>query len=369
MTSTERYSRHLALPGFTSSHQTRLGRSRVAIVGCGGLGAPVAMYLVAAGIGHIKIVDHDIVSLSNLQRQVLFVEDDIGKSKAQVAVGRLRNLNRECTLIAIEERLNAGNVMQYLANADVILDCSDNFPTRYLICDASVRLGIPVVYAAIHQMEGQVAVFNGRSDINYRDVYMKPPSSGAVLNCEEGGVLGPLAGIVGSMQASEALKLLADFGEISDGKMIHFDGISNRTSIFEIKQNPANSVRRNNADKIEFVDYEVFCGIEKTKLIYMNEITVNELKAMMDAQEDFQLIDVREPFEFEEVNLGALLIPMNRVPDRISEIERNKKVVVHCKAGARSASVIQYLESQHGYKNLANLKGGIMAWEQVYGKP
>jgi molybdopterin/thiamine biosynthesis adenylyltransferase/rhodanese-related sulfurtransferase len=369
MNTDHRYSRHLALPGFTQVHQQRLFDSEVAIVGCGGLGTPVALYLAAAGVGSIKLIDHDTVSLSNLQRQVIYTEADIGQSKVAVMAKRLLERNSACKVEVCKEAINSANAMGILKDADVILDCCDNFSTRYLLCDVSLKLKIPVVYGAIHQFEGQVAVFNAKRDINYRDMHILPPNPGSVENCELGGVLGTLAGIIGSMQASEALKLLTEIGEILDGKLCYFDAISNRTHLFEITPNPNNYHRKENADKIELIDYDLFCGTEKTKLNNMNEISVQELKSMMDSQDDFQLIDVREPFEFDEINLGALLIPMNRIPDRVIEISRDKKVVVHCKAGSRSANVIQYLETQHGYTNLSNLRGGIMAWQQAFGNP
>ncbi|MFM9986748.1 MAG: ThiF family adenylyltransferase [Flavobacteriales bacterium] len=369
MAKENRYSRHLALPGFTLESQEKLQRSCVAIVGCGGLGTPVAIYLAAAGIGRLILIDHDNVSLSNLQRQVLFTENDIGQSKVERMTRRLLELNSSCEIVSQNVAISAINAVDLLKEADVILDCSDNFPTRYLLCDVSLKLGIPVVYGAIHQFEGQVAVFNARRDINYRDLYAQPPMPEVVENCETGGVFGTLAGIMGSMQANEALKLLSGLGEILDGKVCYFDAVSNRTHTFEVSENPHNLYRRKNAVQIELIDYELFCGTKKTELYNMNEISVQELKAMMDSQEDYQLIDVREPFEFNETNLGALLIPMNRIPERVNEVSKEKKVVVHCKAGTRSANVIHYLESQHGFTNLSNLRGGIMAWEQAFGKP
>lgn len=365
----ERYSRHLALPGFTSEHQEAMGRARVAIVGCGGLGSPVAMYLAAAGVGELSLVDFDRVNISNIHRQVLFRESDIGLKKSDAAKNHIQQLNSNCKIRAFDLKLNSSNALDTLCEHDLILDCSDNFATRYLICDVSVKLGIPVVYAAIHQMEGQIAVFNLSKDVNYRDVYPEPPQAGSIGNCEEEGVLGTMAGVIATMQANESIKILSGFGEIADGRMIYFDGNSCRTHIFEIAPNPSNFCRRTNADAIQLIDYESYCGKLNTQLNYMNEITVNELKHLMDSQDNFQLIDVREPFEFNEMNLGALLIPMNRVPERIAEINRDKKVIVHCKSGARSASVIQYLQTQHGFNNLSNLKGGILAWEQQFGRP
>lgn len=366
----ERYSRHLALPGFDEAAQLKLKQAKVAVIGCGGLGCPVLQYLTAAGVGHFILVDHDVVSLSNLQRQVLFAESDIGRNKTEVVAERMQALNNAVQTETYTAKLTSANALRVLQFADIIADCTDNFPTRYLLNDVAVKLNVPLVQAAIYRFEGQVSVFNHKADINYRDVYPVPPSPDSIPDCATGGVLGTLAGIIGSIQANEIIKVITGIEEVLDGKIFHYDARTNESHVFQLKKNENNSVRSANRDAVQLIDYEQFCNSEQTTITtkMINEISVQELKTLMDNKEHFQFIDVRESSEFNEANLGAELIPMNTIPDHVNEIARDKKVIIHCKAGTRSGNVIAWLQAEHGYTNLLNLKGGIMAWHHAFGK-
>ncbi len=365
-----RYSRQLALPGFDATSQQKLEEAKVAVVGCGGLGCPVLLYLAAAGVGHFILVDQDVVQLSNLHRQILYNENDIGKNKTELAAQKLHQLNSHVQTETYTAKLTSANALRVLQFADIIVDCCDNFPTRYLLNDVAVKLAKPLVQAAIHRFEGQVSVFNSTSGINYRDAYPTPPNPDSILDCASGGVLGTIAGIIGTVQANEVLKQIIGMQETLDGKIFHFDARTNSSSIFQLKKNPNNTARTDNKENIELIDYEQFCSAEKTTITtqMINEINVQELKMMMENKEDFQLIDVREQDEFDDANLSATLIAMSTIPDHVNKIERDKKVVIHCKSGARSANVIAWLQTEHGFGNLFNLKGGIMAWHQEFGK-
>jgi sulfur-carrier protein adenylyltransferase/sulfurtransferase len=353
-----RYSRHLVLPGFGVQAQEKLKRARIAVIGAGGLGAPVLFYLAAAGIGEITVFDSDIVSLSNLQRQILFTQDDIGKSKASAAVHRLKILNSTITVNAMTERITSANALHQLQGSHIIIDCTDNFPSRYLLNDAAVLLGIPLVYGSVFQNEGQVAVFNFRNGPNYRDLHPVPPAVGSVPDCEEGGVLGVLPGIIGSMQANEALKILTGMGDPLAGRLLLYDSRTCESTVFHVpNQNQKMHIH-------SLIDYDDFCGISQKKKENwsMKEITVQELKKLMDSKADFQLIDVREPHEYELCNLDGELIPMAEVPMNTDRIAKDKKVIMHCRSGKRSGDMILWLEKNQGFDNLFNLKGGILAW-------
>ncbi|MCZ8068919.1 MAG: molybdopterin-synthase adenylyltransferase MoeB [Bacteroidota bacterium] len=351
----ERYSRHFVLPQFGESAQQKLLQSRVAVVGAGGLGCPVLQYLVAAGVGHIAIFDHDNVSLSNLQRQILYTAADLNQPKAQVAAEKLRALNQHVQIDPFVNQLNTSNALGLLKGFQLIIDCTDNFPTRYLLNDASVLLDIPLIYASIYRYEGQVAVFNYQRSANYRDLYPLPPRPEAVTNCEEGGVLGALAGIIGSMQANEAIKVLAGIGDPLVNRLLVFDSLTMDSQIIQI----ANKNERKNI--LGLIDYDDFCNAPK-KPTDMKEVTVQELKALKDSKANFQLIDVREPHEFDICNLDGELIPQAEIPHNVDKIAKDKQVVIHCRSGARSGNMVKWLESNHGFTNLYNLKGGILAW-------
>lgn len=350
-----RYSRHFVLPGFGKAGQEKLKSGRVLVVGAGGLGAPVLYYLAAAGVGKIGIADPDAVTLSNLQRQILFTTDDIGKRKASAAANRLRQLNPDIEIAAIERKIDSSNIMGLLPDYDVIVDATDNFPTRYLLNDAAVLSNKPLVYGSIFRYEGQVSVFNYKGSPNYRDLYPLPPAPGSVPDCEQGGVLGVLAGMIGTYQANETLKLLSGNGDTLAGKLLIVDSQTTETTTITIPDRNAKAGIRN------LIDYDEFCGL-KNKGNFMKEVTVQELKKMMDDKEDFQLIDVREPHEADIAEIGGELIPQGDIPSNVDKVSRDKKVVIHCRSGARSGNMVQWLEKNHGFTNLYNLKGGILAW-------
>lgn len=354
-----RYNRHIIIPEFGIEAQKKLKEARVLVVGSGGLGSPSLLYLAAAGVGTIGIVDFDTVEDSNLQRQVIFGIDDIGKSKAESAKNRLQQLNPYIHIDTYNVQLTSGNILEIISQYDVVVDGTDNFPTRYLINDASVIAGKPNVYASIFQFEGQVSVFNytdenGETGPNYRDLYPTPPAPGTVPSCAEGGVLGVLPGIIGTLQANEVIKVITGVGESLSGRLFIFDALSFNTRTLKISKNP-------DAPKITtLIDYNQFCGIPSADK-EIKEISVDELFSWIKENEDIQIIDVREPNEYEERNIGVLLIPLATVAQREQEISRDKKVVVHCRSGKRSATAIRELEEKFGFSNLYNLKGGILA--------
>ena len=358
-----RYARHIAIPEFGVTGQQKLKRARVLVIGSGGLGSPVLLYLAAAGVGHIGIVDFDKVDDSNLQRQVLFTIDDVGKPKAKTAEKRLKALNPFIDITVYESHFSRENARQLVRQYDVVADGTDNFPTRYLVNDACVLENRPNVYASIFQFEGQVSVFNflypdGSRGPNYRDMFPEPPPPGLVPNCAEGGVLGVLPGIIGSMQANEVIKVVTGVGEPLAGRLFLFDAASFTARILKVRKNPSTKIDG-------LIDYEQFCGIiPKTEHKAIKEITVNELHALRSVGEDFQLIDVREPYEYDIANIGGELIPLSTIVQETAKISKTKKVIVHCRSGVRSANAIRKLEDHLGYDNLYNLKGGILAWSQ-----
>jgi len=355
----KQYSRHFVLPQFGLDGQRKLKAASVIVVGAGGLGCPVLQYLVAAGVGHIGILDFDTVSTSNLQRQVLYGVADIGKPKARQAAEKLEKLNPHIKLQVIEDKISSGNALSLLGPFDIIVDCTDNFPTRYLLNDAAVLLGKPLVYGSIFRYEGQVAVFNLGQSANYRDLYPAPPAPGSVPNCEEGGVLGVLPGIIGCLQANEVLKIIAGIGMPLANKVLLLDTLNMETNVVKYP----NREGRNSIKKL--IDYESFCGINNTtNTMGIKEITVAELKAIKENGEVFQLIDVREEYECEICSIGGEHIPLGDIPNSIDKISRDKKVVLHCRSGSRSTNTIKWLEKNHHFDNLYNLKGGIMAWAE-----
>ncbi|MCW3124696.1 MAG: UBA/THIF-type binding protein [Bacteroidetes bacterium] len=357
-----RYNRHIIIPQFGLAAQQKLKAAKVLVVGSGGLGSPVLLYLAAAGVGTIGIVDFDVVDDSNLQRQVLFGVTEVGKSKVEAAKKRLEDLNPFINIITYNTQLTSQNALEIISQYDVVADGTDNFPTRYLINDASVIAGKPNVYASIFQFEGQVSVFNytdanGVTGPHYRDLYPTPPPPGLVPNCAEGGVLGVLPGIIGSLQANEVIKVITGIGETLSGRFFVFDALTFESRTLKIK-------KRENTPAINtLIDYEQFCGVKAVEK-KIKEISVGEFLEWQESGEDIQVIDVREPGEYEQVNIGALLIPLGTVSERSNEVSRDKKVVVHCKLGGRSAKAIRELEEKFGFENLYNLKGGITAYLQ-----
>ncbi len=362
-----RYNRHLILKEFGLSHQIKLKNSKVLVVGAGGLGCPALLYLAAAGVGTLGIVDFDRVHVSNLQRQVLYTEGDINANKAERAAARLRERNAHLTYHVIQEKLTSTNALEIIKHYDIVLDGTDNFATRYLLNDACVILGLPLVYGSILRFEGQVAAFNvnvdGEFSANYRDLFPMPPDPDAVPDCSQAGVLGVLPGIIGTFQANEVIKILTGIGEPLRDKLMLIDCLTLEQNVIRIK----NHNRRETI--VSLIDYDEFCGIseEKNKPLtsnknVMKEVTVQELKDMMDSKADFQLIDVREPHEFDICNLGGELIPQGQIPQNVDKVSKEKQVVIHCRSGARSGNMVQWLEKNHGFQNLYNLKGGILAW-------
>ncbi len=367
-TELSRYSRHIIIPEFGIEGQKKLKASRVLVVGTGGLGAPLLQYLTAAGIGTIGILDFDVVEDSNLQRQVLFSTADIGRPKVEAAAERLRSQNPHVQFNIHNVRLTSENALEIFEDYDIIADGTDNFPTRYLVNDAAVKLGKVNVYASIFRFEGQVSVFNyrnaeGEYGPNFRDLFPAPPPPGLVPSCAEGGVIGVLPGIIGSLQANEVIKVASGLGEPLDGRLFTLDASAFETRIFNLTKSDLNSHRSDNADAIELIDYQQFCGIgEDKEETAIKSISPTELHSKIAGEEKIQIIDVREPFEYDISNINGLLIPKGEILDHVSRIDSEIPVVVHCKAGVRSAAVIRLLESKYGFKNLYNLEGGILAY-------
>lgn len=361
-----RYNRHIIIKGFGLEAQKKLKAARVLVIGSGGLGSPVLLYLAAAGVGTIGIVDFDVVDDSNLQRQVLFGVNEIGTLKAEAARKRLEALNPYINIEVHNVHLTSKNALELIKQYDVVADGSDNFPTRYLVNDATVFAGKPNVHASIFQFEGQISVFNYRDSNgvlgpNYRDLYATPPPPGLVPSCAEGGVLGVLPGIIGSLQALEVIKVVTGVGDVLSGRFFIFDALSFESRTFNLKRNPANPLNGNNPTIKELIDYEIFCGL-KTVDRPVKEISVKELYDLQVRGEDFQFIDVREQHEYDIVNLGAELIPLGEVSNHADKFDRTKKVVIHCKTGNRSAKAIRELEDKFGFTNLYNLKAGILGY-------
>jgi len=362
-----RYDRHIIIPGFGMEAQLKLKAAKVLVIGSGGLGSPVLLYLAAAGVGTLGIVDFDVVDDSNLQRQVLFGVDEVGKPKVEAAKRRLEALNPYIRIQLHNTHINSQNALDIIKDYDVIADGTDNFPTRYLVNDASVLLGKPNVYASIFQFEGQVSVFNyrdsqGKLGPNYRDLYPTPPPPGLVPSCAEGGVLGVLPGIIGSLQALEVIKVITGVGETLSGRFYIFDALNFENRTFTIKPREDNPINGKNPTITALIDYEQFCGMRAVEEKPLKEITAKELYDLQVKGDPFQIIDVREPHEYDIVNIGAELIPLATVADNSDRIDRDKKVIVHCKMGGRSAKAIRELEEKFGFTNLYNLKGGILAY-------
>ncbi len=371
----QRYSRHLILPEFNLEGQRRLKASKVLVVGAGGLGSPVLLYLAAAGVGTIGIADHDRVDATNLQRQVLYGVPNLEQSKAQTAAARVRELNPYVDVRVHETRLTRDNALELIEPYDVVADGTDNFPTRYLVNDACVLLGKVNVYASIFRFEGQVSVFNytdagGKVGPNYRDLFPLPPPPGLVPSCAEGGVLGVLPGIMGSMQALETIKVITGVGEPLAGRLFLFDAAEFSSRILEVPRDPDNPLNGAHPTQTELIDYEAFCGVphqgeEHRAAESVPSLTAQELCQWRTAGKPHQLIDVREPYEYEIVQMGGRLIPQGQVLAQLDRIARDRPVVLHCRSGKRSAEVLRLLAQEHGFANLYHLEGGILAWAEA----
>jgi adenylyltransferase/sulfurtransferase len=355
-----RYDRQILLPEFGVEGQEKLKQAKVLVIGCGGLGSPVLLYLTAAGVGTLGIVEDDTIALSNLQRQVLYASDKVGKSKISEAEERLKALNPLVTIVKHHVRLSATNALAIIDAYDIVVDGTDNFPTRYLVNDACVILGKPFVYGAIHRFEGQVALFNYKGSATYRDLFPTPPPPEQAPNCSEAGVLGVLPGIIGSMQALEAIKAITQIGEPLAGKLYVLDTMSMQSRILKIPKAPDSPVIH------KLINYEAFCGI-KSENIYPGEGISYEQYLALKAQPDingelpFQLIDVREQHEFDTYNIGGELMPFSQLEKHIAKIRRDKTVIIHCQSGYRSQQAINLLETKYGYTNLLNFNGGLNA--------
>ena len=360
-----RFARHLLLPEVGVEGQRRLKKARVLCVGAGGLGSPLALYLAAAGVGTLGLVDFDVVDLSNLQRQVLHATADVGRSKLDSAAEKLTALHPGLRVVRHATRLRSANALEILREYDVVADGSDNFPTRYLVNDACVLLGKPDVYGSVYRFEGQASVFAAQDGPCYRCLYPEPPAPGAAASCAEGGVLGVLPGLVGVLQAAEVLKLILGKGETLAGRLLVVDALGMRFREMKLRRNPECPVCGERPTITALMDYEQFCGVAAAAAGETRngiaQIGARELKRRLDAGENLLLLDVREPFEYALANLGGLLIPAGEVAQRLGEIDRARAVVVHCRTGARSQRVAELLR-QNGYERVENLAGGIAAW-------
>jgi sulfur-carrier protein adenylyltransferase/sulfurtransferase len=361
----QRYSRHLIMPEVGMEGQLKLKRARVLTIGTGGLGAPLGLYLAAAGVGHLGLVDFDVVDSSNLQRQVTFTTADVGKPKSEAAKARLSALNPAIEIVSYETRLTSENALDLFRDYDIIVDGTDNFPTRFLVNDACVLLGKPNVYGSIFRFEGQATVFGYPGGPCYRCLYPEPPPPGLVPSCAEGGVLGVLPGIVGSIQAMETIKLILGAGEPLVGRLLLFDALAMRFRELKLKKNPDCALCGNHRTITKLIDYEEFCGIRGEEAPAMTEgikeITATELKARQDRGDKPFILDVREPHEYQICNLNGKLIPLGELPKRVNELDSSVEMVVHCRSGKRSADAIHFLQTA-GFKKLLNLKGGVLAW-------
>jgi adenylyltransferase/sulfurtransferase len=360
----ERYSRHLLLPEVGLEGQKRLKSGSVLLIGAGGLGAPLGMYLAAAGVGRLGLVDFDVVDFTNLQRQVTFSTADVGRPKLEAARERLAGINPHVAIETHELRLDSTNALDLFRRYDVIVDGTDNFPTRYLVNDACVLLGKPNVYGSIFRFEGQASVFWAERGPCYRCLYEEPPPPGLVPSCAEGGVLGILPGIVGTIQAAETVKLLLGEGETLVSRLLLFDSLSMTFRELRLRKNPECAVCGPNPTVTRLIDYEAFCGIPSREEIRLQpgDIAPRDLHSRLGQGDPVFVLDVREPNEWQICHLeGATLVPLRSLPEHLDELPRDRDIVVHCKMGGRSARAAEFLRAQ-GFERVYNLAGGIRAW-------
>ena len=361
-----RYSRHVIMPEVGLDGQRKLKAAKVLVIGTGGLGSPLALYLAAAGVGTLGLVDFDVVDVSNLQRQIIHGTADVGRSKCQSAADRLHDVNPAVTLDHWEDRFTSKNALDIVKHYDIVVDGTDNFPTRYLVNDACVLLNKPNVYGSIFRFDGQATVFDPRSGPCYRCLYPEPPPPGEVPSCAEGGVLGILPGVIGCIQATETIKLILGVGEPLIGRLLHYDALNMTFKTYKIRRDPKWAVGAPHPTIKGLIDYEEFCGIRgevsKPQTSASGDITPQELKKRIDAGENLFVLDVRNPNEFQICRIpGTTLLPLPELPSRVAEVPKDREVIVHCKSGMRSQKAIDFLKSQ-GYTKLVNLTGGILAW-------
>ncbi len=365
-----RYSRHLILPEISMEGQKRLKAAKVLLVGAGGLGAPTAMYLAAAGVGTMGVIDFDVVDESNLQRQIIHGQSTVGKPKMQSATQRIKDINPNVNVVGYEFPIDSSNALEIFKDYDIIVDGTDNFPTRYLVNDACVLLGKPNVYGSIFRFEGQASIFWAQHGPCYRCLYPEPPPPGLVPSCAEGGVLGVLPGVIGVIQATETVKLITGIGDPLIGRLMLYDALEMKFRELKLRKDPNCPICGANPTVKELIDYQEFCGVKPATHVEMNngvpEISVRELKERIASGLDKTntlLLDVREPNEWDIVHLDAArLIPKGQVPQHISEFAPYDEILVQCRSGARSADIVRFLRDDIGMKNVKNVKGGILAW-------
>lgn len=364
-----RYSRHVIMPEVGVDGQRKLKSAKVLVIGTGGLGSPLALYLAAAGVGTLGLVDFDNVDTSNLQRQIIHGTADVGRSKCQSAANRLRDINPEVKLELYETQFTSKNALEIVKPYDIVVDGTDNFPTRYLVNDACVLLNKPNVYGSIFRFDGQATVFDPRVGPSYRCLYPEPPPPGEVPSCAEGGVLGILPGVIGCIQATETIKLILGIGDPLIGRLLHYDALNMTFRTFKIRRNPKWAVGAPHPTVTGLIDYEQFCGVRggatpAQPAFAGSDITAEQLKKRIDAGENLFVLDVRNPNEFAICRIpGTVPLPLPELPARVAEVPKDREVIVHCKSGMRSAKAIEFLKSQ-GYTKLVNLTGGILAWAE-----
>ncbi len=366
-----RYSRHLIMPEVTLEGQKRLKAAKVLCIGTGGLGSPIALYLAAAGVGTLGLVDFDVVDYSNLQRQILHGTKDVGRKKLNSARDRIKEVNPNVQVELHDALFSAENAIEIVAPYDIVIDGTDNFPTRYLSNDVCVFLKKPNIYGSIFRFDGQCTVFAPHlGGPCYRCLYPEPPPPGMVPSCAEGGVLGVLPGVIGVMQAIEAIKLIVGIGEPLIGRLVHFDALKMKFREFKVRKDPKCPVCSENPTITELIDYEQFCGIPQAQAAEeaeppVPEISVEQLKQRLDRGDKFVLLDVREPFEWDIARIpGAKLIPLGDLASRMSELDSADEIVIHCKSGIRSAKALRELQKA-GFSKLQNVEGGILAWADL----
>ena len=361
-----RYSRHLIMPEVGMEGQLKLKAAKVLCIGAGGLGSPLALYLAAAGVGTLGLVDFDVVDFTNLQRQILHSTADVGRKKLDSAAETLNGINPQVEVRKFETKLTSANALEIFRQFDVVADGTDNFPTRYLVNDACVLTGKPNVYGSIFRFEGQASVFAAKDGPCYRCLYPEPPPPGLIPSCAAGGVLGILPGLVGVIQATETIKLIlgAEREQSLIGRLLMVDALGMKFRELKLRKDPGCPMCGTKPTIRELIDYQEFCGIrgeEKPVMTQVPEVQVEELKRKLDAGEDVFILDVREPHEYQICNLKGHLIPLGELPKRVHELDSSREIVVHCRSGQRSANAVEFLRAA-GFSKVRNLTGGILAW-------